>query len=382
MCVISAKATGTPGFWSPGSLERYMKHVLETNITEDTPSPWLSLDNFRQATLLAFYEFHQQPGEKAVMKIGRLTQKAYQCGLHQLDNPEQCPLLQRKAMSEDEVEEWRYIWWCIYCLDSCANIMASAPFLVENESIRTALVTNSLPGSEYSPLQPATTFFLPAETSQLAQTIKAVMENPGDYNYNIRIVGTAILREAAKLRRLQVQNPSEGLRARIAALESHLSSMRNALPARFMNGARHVMANESSSDHFARLVSVLIVQFARVIVTLPSGAQGDESEWVYRWNRTIEYSEDIVSILSQWNEQSSSPIDPLVCIIVSGVLMILHLHSCSRPTDPAMHGRLALHKHALQTLLLRSTSTWQLSRCLLCKIDIYCFVHEQSSDDI
>jgi hypothetical protein len=74
--------------------------------------------------------------------IGQLTRKAYQCGLHQIDNSDRFSAFERDSMSKDELDEWRRVWWFIYCLDSYSNITAATPFVVENDSVKTALVAS------------------------------------------------------------------------------------------------------------------------------------------------------------------------------------------------------------------------------------------------
>lgn len=56
--------------------------LLEEDIAGDSPS----LDQFRKACLVAFYEFHQFPGHQSWMRIGRLTRMAYRIGLDRLEN--------------------------------------------------------------------------------------------------------------------------------------------------------------------------------------------------------------------------------------------------------------------------------------------------------
>src|SRR5271170_2151044 len=96
------------------------------------------------------------------MRIGQLTRKAYQCGLHQIDNHEQRPLFDCIPASDEEAEEWRYVWWFIYCLDSYCNITAATPFVVKVDSVKTALVKTSLPNPADSRLDSTTTKFLPS----------------------------------------------------------------------------------------------------------------------------------------------------------------------------------------------------------------------------
>lgn len=365
--VISAKIIGPPSFWGDSSLEDCVKHLMDTSVIDDeNPSKRLSLDNFRQACLLAFYSFHQYPRESAWMRIGQLTRKAYQCGLHQLDNREQFPIFDHNPVSDGEVEEWRYVWWCIYCLDSYSNITAATPFVVEVESIKTALVTSSLAADHPSDQKSA--IFLPAEMDLLWKTIKEISTHEGDFNFNMHIVTTTILREAATIHRLRIQNPSERLQARRAALEDNLSAVRLALPARYLNGARNILINESSSEHHARLICVLHLHAARILVSIPLNPQADETDWLYRWQQCLEYCEDIVSIVKQWDSQFSSTVDPAVCFIILIALLLLHIHCVSGlNSQPDFEARLVAYKDMLLLFLQHFASAWSLPRFLLSK---------------
>ena len=82
-------------------------------------------DVWQQACLLAFYGFHQEPGRHAAARIDRLARQAYRQGLHRLDDDCLSTLgsaNNHSAFDDDDREEWRYIWWTIFILDSYASI--------------------------------------------------------------------------------------------------------------------------------------------------------------------------------------------------------------------------------------------------------------------
>lgn len=368
--VVTAKILGPPSFWSDSNVEDCVRYLLQTNVIDkDSPSTRLSLDDFRQACLLAFYAFHQYPGERAWMRIGHLTRRAYQCGLHQIDNRDRCLAFDHNnPMSDEQAEEWRYVWWCIYCLDSYSNITAATPFVVEIESVKTALVTTSFADPADNRPDLTSPKFLPAETSLLWATTRDITSKRGDFGFNVHIVTTTLLREAATIYRLRTQNPSERLQARQAALEDHLSAVRLALPARYLSGARNTLIDESSSEHHARLICVLHLHAARVLICLPLDPQRNETEWLDRWHRNLEYCQDIVAIVRQWDGQFCSTVDPAVCFIILGTLLFLHLHGISGSnSQPELQARLATYKDMLLLFLHQFASTWNLVRFLISK---------------
>lgn len=366
--IVTAKILGTSNSWKLTDVDDCLNALLARNpLQGEGLSGQLSLDNFKQACLLAFYAFHQYPGEAAWERVGQLARKAYQCGLNQIDNLDQYePAFDRQYMSDTEVEEWRYVWWCIYCLDSYSNITTATPFVVENESVRTALVTTPLADLSNSELNVSNPRFLPADTSLLWKITKEITNSKGEINFNIHIVTTTLLREAATIQRLRIQNPSERLQSRHIALENHLSAVRLALPARFLNGARNVMVDETSASHHARLVCVLHLHAARMLLSLPFNLQADETEWASRWQQTLEYSEDIVSVVRKWDSQFCSTVDPALCFIILGALMLLHLHTINSSSDqPELQARLTTSKDVLLLFLEQFASTWQLPRALI-----------------
>jgi hypothetical protein len=365
---VSAKIQGLTSVWANHSLDSYLGSLIAwTKITDnEIPNSLVSLDDFQQACLLAFYEFHQFPGQNAWVRIGQLTRKAYQCGLHQLDNRDQCPLFDTNPMSNDEIEEWRSLWWCIYCLDSYCNITAATPFVVELDSVKTGLVQNSQSSDRQFVSEAA--IFLPAETELLWKTSKEITSRGGDFSFNIHILTTTIIREAARLSRLWKQNPSERLRSRFDALEHDLSAVRLSLPTHYFNLARNVLLNESSSEHHARLISILQLHASRVLLSFPLNLQENESEWLDRWRRTLEYCEDIVLVVREWNPQQCLSVDPAVCFVISEALMIIHLHSQDLGnSEPELQIRLQSHKDLLLLFLEQFATIWHLPRFLISK---------------
>jgi hypothetical protein len=173
-----------------------MRYLLET-VMPDTASPDTSnsLDSFRLECLLAYYEFHQFPGSSSWMCISTVARKAYSVGVDQIDNPRLCSAFDHTAASEDEIEDWRYLFWCIYCLDSYSNITVGTPFVVELESINTALVRRARvedPSSQAS----ASKVFLPDDVNCIWKTAKDVLSTGILVNYNLHMITTTVLRQA------------------------------------------------------------------------------------------------------------------------------------------------------------------------------------------
>jgi hypothetical protein len=81
---------------------------VEDDLFADNPT----LDQFRQSCMLAFFEFHQYPEHQSWMRITKLTRMAYRVGLDRLETLRSRHLKRRK-LSEEDLDEWRAVWWCI-----------------------------------------------------------------------------------------------------------------------------------------------------------------------------------------------------------------------------------------------------------------------------
>lgn len=210
-------------------------------------------------------------------------------------------------MTYEEAKEWRCLWRCIYCLDSYCNITAATPFVVELASVKTALVQTSQPSNNNFE---AGAIFLPVETEVLWKTTKEIISHPEDPNPNIHIITTTLLKEAGALLRLWKQNLSDRLKARFSILEDHLSAVRLALPSRYLDVARNVIVNESTTEHRARLTCILHVHATRLLISLPIQESANSAEWVVRWQRTLEHCEEVVAVVRQWKAQHCLSVDP------------------------------------------------------------------------
>lgn len=364
---ITAQIQGFVTIWANPALNSCVEYLLsnkfvEEEILENPPS----LEKFQKECLLAFYEFHQYPGKKSWQRISGITRKAYQYGLDQIDSRDHCSLYDHNPMTAGETEEWRRLWWCIYCLDSYCNITAATPFVIELDSVRTALVETL--GAADTVTGGAGAIFLPAETELLWKTTKEIIARPGDANPNLHLVTTTLLREAGTLLRLWKQNPSARLKARFPILEDHLSTVRLALPTRYLDVARKVVVNESSAEHHARLICILHLHAAHLLVSLPIRELVDDPEWLLRWQSNLAHCEEVVAVIRQWKAQLCVSVDPAICSIVSGALMLLHLHcKDGANSGPELQARLLTQKDLLVLFLEQFASIWQLPRFLIGK---------------
>ncbi|KAJ5873380.1 uncharacterized protein N7473_013253 [Penicillium subrubescens] len=367
--VVTAKLLGPAEIAQAPDIESCLQVLLRDDPFEGVSQPNIILDAFRQSCLLAYYRFHQFHGEDAWDYVGQLARKALRLGLHQLDSFDGYNLFGDGGddlAGVADLEEWRYVWWCIYCLDSYSNITAATPFVLEMDGIRTALVSTSLEDQGQDPAEPRVMDFLPTNTKDLwhMSAVMGIMRTPASY-FNMHIVTTTILRQAATIRRLRRQNLCEILQERHRQFEDHLSAVLLSLPPAFLSETRNVLANEPSLSHHARLVCLLHLYSARLLNVITVHTL-DDAAWASSWQRSLVYSEDIVAVVRHWDSRYCSTVDPAICLIVFSVLVLLYMHEIHEATAAlfTLRHRLEAERNLLILFLQQFSQTWALPRLL------------------
>ncbi|KAI0909085.1 hypothetical protein F4823DRAFT_596111 [Ustulina deusta] len=365
LVTVAAKVLSPISFWKSEDVELCMKFLLETMSPETGPhNTHNSLESFRLECLLAYYEFHQFPGSSSWMRISRLTRRAYTVGINQVDNPELCSAFDCTTATEDEIEDWRYLFWCIYCLDSYSNISFGTPCVVEVESINTALARRNPHDQAHGLPISVSKVFLPDDVEDIWKTAKEVVSSGIMVNYNLHMVTTTTLRQAGYILRLR----AEGKRVptKTTALKGALAALRLSLPYRYLNPARNVLGGESCLDHHIRLTNILHLNMANLIITIPPRLDGNEAKFMQSWLESLEPCQNIISVVEQWDNQNCPRIDPAICFIVYSALCFLEIHrwSTSNPTAPLIT-TLDQGQNLLLLFLEQFSSLWAVPRFLI-----------------
>ncbi|KAI1311629.1 hypothetical protein F5Y03DRAFT_341762 [Xylaria venustula] len=361
---VAAKVLSPISFWNSEDVELCMKFLLDTMSPEtNTPITHSSLESFRLECLLAYYEFHQFPGSGSWMRISRLARRAYTVGLNQIDNPELCSAFDCTAATEDDIEDWRYVFWCIYCLDSYSNISVGTPFVVELESINTSLARYSHDQAHGLPAS-VPKVFLPDDVEEIWKTAKEVVSNGIMINYNLHMVTTTTLRQAGYIMRMRAEG--KRLPTKTKALKSAIAALRLSLPHRYLNPTRNVLGGESCVDQSIRLTNILHLHMANLILAIPPRLEGDEVEFLQNWMESLEPCQNIVSVIEQWDNQHSPHIDPAICFIVHSALCFLEIHRWSTvdPT-PTFIASLDQGQNLLLLFLEQFSNMWAVPRYLI-----------------
>ncbi len=364
ICAVSAKARETYFWRRDMDVDAELSCLAESaTIESENATEPLALNQWRTACLLAWYGFHQTPGNGEAIRIALLTRKAYQCGLHQIDSAEDKASFGWDSMGEETLEDWRHVWWCISILDCHASFLTATPHQVEPESTRTALPQNTTP-SDSSQNPTARKFYLPSDRAGLWKVVQEISSTEGDKTFGLHMAISTLLKEVVTLRRLHIQSPSQSVQERTSALEDHLSAVQLALPRNYMWQRRNIIQGESDASYHCRLLTLLKIYSIRLVL-LPLRSL-DSSQWNERWQENLDICQHVVAVIQQWDIQSMPAIDPAVCFITLAVLVMLHLHSLSSGVArPQLREQLARRKDIIRLFLRNYATCWALPRFLL-----------------
>jgi len=339
---------------------------LQEDIASDNPT----INQFRKSCLLVFYEYHQCPGQQAWMRAGKLVRWAYWTGLNEIENLHRVSP-QWKDLTEDELEEWRLVWWCIYAIDSYANLATGMPYEVDERLINTAL-----PRGPQSPDRNRHVF-LPYRQDGLLDLVHHILSDspPQTAAWEIQIVSITILRHVGRATRLcALRGTWEQWIAPAAKAERRLSTLRLALPGNFFNPRRNAFTNESASDHHFRLVTIHHMLTAQLLALLSScGHLPEGEEWLQNWQQVLEICQDVAALAEQWNSSFCLRVDPALCIIAFVSLVFLHLHlkfadsSVGAPSANSLRANIEHCETVLLLFLEQFAKSWTQPRLLIRK---------------
>jgi hypothetical protein len=164
------------------------------------------------------------------------------------------------------------------------------------------------------------------DLNDLWKTVQEIVACGVAVHFNIHLVGATILRATGKTLRFRTEKGPTRIRNRVESLKNVLTSLRLALPQRYLSPTRNVLAGESRSEHHFRLVNGLVLNMARLTLSLPSEMSAGEEAWMQDWQQTIQVSEDVALITEQWSDEFFPRADPALCFIASLALMLLSVH--------------------------------------------------------
>jgi hypothetical protein len=364
--IITAKLTGfTVNEDDPICLDTRLDQILSSGILEDDLIGDLpSLDQFRKAFILAFYEFHQFPGHQAWLRVGRVTRMAYRIGLDRLDHIRTL-YPDWNTVSPEDIQEWKSLWWCLYRLDTYSNISSGTPYLVDDNVIYTSLI-QSPTVQPSGTIDTSSELFLPPNPEDLSKTLLAASSSPETLLRNVHNITTAILRQTGLVFRLNLPRSQEVIGAQVAKAERQLATIRLALPPGWLNPRRNAFSNESHTDHHARTITVLHLRMAQLLLSIADTGLREGDEWLLSWQHVLETCQDIASIADQWDSSFCLAVDPAISFTIFTAMIFLDLHK--KATVMAEHNHSSDIDHHITVLHLQLqhfARIWTLPRLLM-----------------
>ncbi|KAJ5392001.1 hypothetical protein N7509_007491 [Penicillium cosmopolitanum] len=361
MAIIATKLTRFAGCDGGPDLDAGLDSLLSSSLLEDDLiGDALSLDQFRKAIILAFYEFHQFPGHHSWLRIGRVTRMAYRIGLDRIDH---IRLLYPdwSMVSDEDIQEWRALWWCIYRLDTYSNLALGTPYQIDDTVINTFFTFSETKSASQGIL-------LPPNSDGLSELLPAITSDPETLLDNIHNVTIATMRQAGIVLRMHMLQWRAGILAQLAKVERQLTTLRVALPPGWLNPRRNAFSNETPVDHHARLITVFHLRMAQLLVSIVDCGQRRADDWVSSWQRILEACQDIATLAGQWDSAFCLTVDPAITFTIFTALIFLGLHRKSGPPlDDSLRSSIDHDITVLHLQLKHFGTIWTQARLLTCK---------------
>lgn len=360
-------------FISDAELDDQIEFLLSSGaLQEDLIGSSPTLEELRKACLFSFYEFHQFPGQQAWMRINKLVRIAYWIGLDQFDNHQRPRACYHPAMNPEDALAWRLLWWCVYRLDSYANLAAGTPYGIEEEIMNVCLLGDVDAASSSSPGSDTSQVGIPFTSKRLGDLWKSVpritpcSDEMAMFNYHILTV-TALRQVGRGLRRLTLSSAQVHVNEP-TVLDQQISTLHLALPEHHLNPARNVLRDETPICHHQRLTNILHTHMAKLLISIMrckhhSGAE----DWLLLWQAIVENSQDMAAFAGSWSTAFILQIDPALCFILFTALIFTYLQRRSQFASVASIARLESQERALLLLLEHFGHRWTQPRMLIRK---------------
>jgi len=215
----------------------------------------MSLNDIKISFLLTLYEYTSFPGPKAWMRVGNTVRAAVAAGIHQLDRPDNWRF---SSLSEAEKEEWRYVWWAVWRVDSSINVLASSPFGINTCDIHIALPSTCVEDFTNGITTRCSGEFLQADPIKSWRSHRGLQQAVSEDTLNIYFKTVSYNREAIACRQRLRANPTPEMIIEFNNMKSILPYLQVELPTSFFNGAKRP-AGESFDQHRQRLETLLLL---------------------------------------------------------------------------------------------------------------------------
>ncbi|OBT63479.1 hypothetical protein VE03_08093 [Pseudogymnoascus sp. 23342-1-I1] len=332
----------------------------------------ICLDDIKTACLLAIHEYTNYPGRKAWMYVGNAVRLSLASRLHQIDiRGNSC------GLSDADREEWRFVWWAIWKLDSTINVTAVMPFGIDCHTIGSALVSTTVADFTNGITKQSTGTLLDTDSAKSWRAVREMQSrDPGD-GFNIHLLAVSLLRGVSQCQQRLYANSTPEEIARMMALRNTFSCMRLALPAWYFNAAKH--PSEQFHSHRHRLETIIMFHTAHLIINEPVRTLGTEQAHIITgdslscWQSSITYAEDLAGVFHHWESEYFAVADPVISCAIWHAHCGLTIHKMSFTDDgnSEVATRIDNALDLLSISLENFARWWQIARILQDSLKVF-----------
>ncbi|OBT98323.2 hypothetical protein VE01_03177 [Pseudogymnoascus verrucosus] len=347
-----------------------LAHQQSHNRLEENSA--ICLDDIKTACLLAIHEYTNYPGRKAWMYVGNAVRLSLASRLHQIDiKGNSC------GLSDADREEWRFVWWAIWKLDSTINVTAVMPFGIDCHTIGSALVSTTVADFTNGITKQSTGTLLDTDSAKSWRAVREMQSlDPGD-GFNIHLLAVSLLRGVSQCQQRLYANSTPEEIARMMALRNTFSCMRLALPAWYFNAAKR--PSEQFHSHRHRLETIIMFHTAHLIINEPVRTLGTEQahritgDSLSCWQSSITYAEDLAGVFHHWESEYFAVADPVISCAIWHAHCGLTIHKMSFTDDgnSEVATRIDNALDLLSISLENFARWWQIARILQDSLKVF-----------
>ncbi|KAH7129576.1 hypothetical protein B0J13DRAFT_564280 [Dactylonectria estremocensis] len=354
----------------------FLRRVLE----QDLP---VTLNIVKIAAILAAYELTCSPGGKGWSMVGETVRLAYDMGLDQVDGSQH---IGTALLSLQEAEEQRYVWWCVYALDTYVSSTLMRPFAITDTAMKTALVGVAGRDNSHELVE---TFFLPSDPVKLQMKIQSLDHSRPQSPEILNLLLLSMVRLISALRRQQLEGEEVG--QGLELIRNLLASWWFSLPEDFLHqssatGVRpraKVLSIETVI--LAHLSSLSVDSFSIVElerhgylgsleggrITQEQWGSGRQTPSFSAWEKCISSAMGILGIVRNLSPQELCEMSPFSSVVLwlPAVVLALQMRT-SRHKKDRENAESALQ--VLKAALRKLASFWSIARCLEEAIHLLC----------
>jgi len=389
LVLITAKLTDFQFESADFDLDSRINRMLSSALLEqETCKAPPSIDQFRRDCLLVFYESHQFLGNQAWIRLGGLVRLASWKGLDRLDEAQTDQTRARpwSGAGQDDLEDWRLVWWFIYRLDTQVNLSLGTAYLIDEKNVKTSLLGPDLvpdpvlPGftnDEYEGPEGTmrSRLYLPCHPNDHWKLVPEITHGPPTTMIpNLDILLSTAMRQFGRAFRLHMMTEFGVDKPPIRSItdaEVFLMALEISLPQHvYLDPTPRTSPPESPSDRRGRLVTLLqfhMCQLLTNIMRCSSSPKYADEDWHENWRQVGEACQNIASAAGHLGSLSSLAVDPRIAPIIFTALIFVHLHRKCKVLIPGsdLYNTLWDSEAHLVHLLKRLATARRLPRLLL-----------------